>query len=369
MRILPFTLLLLLGSTPIARAEQIDRPTPIGVILPLSGEFSAWGQSIQRALMLIAPNYKDTVSFEFEDEGNCKPAKAVSAFQKLSSSGAKYFFVGCFAGTKAILPVANKHDVLLLSVGLLDDEVFTQTTKLINLATQLSLESRYLAAHVLSRGVKRASIFHWEDPFSNEFARTLREGLAAGGATTTSTHAIQAALNDFRSLLLRVKRENVDAICANVGEQQHPIFLRQIRQSGINAPIFTNYVFEVQPTLVAAGKYAEGVEYTYPLNAAEGSVEKTSFDAAFAKAYGASEKPNPNSYFARDGVELITSAFEKCSSRSPECVSNFIKATKTFEGLSGTVSFNANGSNIRPYGIKKVVDGKFVWINKNVKLD
>lgn len=343
--------------------------TKVGVILPLSGEFSAWGQSIQRTLTLIAPEFTDKLVFEFEDEGNCEPAKAVSAFQKLSSSGANFFFVGCFAGTKAILPVANKHDVLLLSVGLLDDEVFTRTTKLINLATQLSVESRYLASHVLSRGVKRAVIFHWEDPFSNQFAGTLKDGLASGGVTTTSTHAIQASLNDFRSLLLRVKRENIDAICANVGEQQHPIFLRQIRQSGIEAPVFTNYPFEVQPTLIAAGKYAEGVEYTYPLNSAEGTVEKAKFDAAFAEAYGASEKPNPNSYFARDGVILITDAFEKCPSRAPDCVSQLIKATRNFEGLSGEVSFNPDGSNLRPYGIKKVVDGKFVWINKNVKLD
>jgi branched-chain amino acid transport system substrate-binding protein len=351
-----------------AAAEAPRSATRIGVILPLTGEYASWSQSIRRAFELIAPQFQKRFSFQFEDEGNCEPARTVSVFQKLKSSGIKFIFVGCLSGTKAILPIANRSEVLLLSLGLVDDAAFQQTTKLINLATQLSTESGYLARHILNRNFKKVAIIHWEDAFSDEFARTLKNSLEKGGAGPVSEHAVQSADNDFRAILLRIKEEKPDAICTNVGEQQQAVLLRQIRQSGITIPVLSNYPFEAEPTLAVGGPFVEGVEYSFPLNSAENNPEKIAFDKEFSKQFGDDAKPTPNSYFARDGVILLNNAFSQCSSEDPECVSKYFRSLTNFNGFSGAVSFLPNGSNIRPYGIKKVDQGKFVWLIRDLKL-
>ena len=351
------------GALSTAAANANAAPVQIGVLLPLSGEFAAWGEGIRRAIELVAETEPSRFSFQFEDEGNCEAQKAVRGYRKLSSSGIRFFIVGCLAGTKAILPIAKRQQALLLSVGLLDDRTFAETTQLINLATQLSTESGYLAARIASRGFKRPAIIHWQDSFSNEFAETLAAELTNRGAKVVAQEAVDPKNTDYRTVLLRVKTANADTICFNVGQDQQGILLRQARDLGIGVPIFTNYVFETA-TALTLGSLNTDVEYSFPLNSAEGLPEKAKFDQLFETRYGAGTRPTPNSYFVRDGLSLLDKALLKCAVTDPACVGQYFKSTTHFLGLSGNVSFRADGSNDRPYGIKKVQKNRFVRVDK-----
>lgn len=352
-------------SSPRLSFAQAPQPIRIGVLLPLTGEFADWGEGIRRAIQLVAARSGRSFEFEFEDEGNCEPQKSVAGFKKIISSGARYAIVGCLAGTKAILPIAKRQDILLLSVGLLDDSVFSQTSQLVNLATQISTESRYLAAHVSAKGFKRPAIIHWEDPFSNEFASTLVSELALRGVTAVDNQAINPSDMDYRSLLLRIAMQKPDAICFNMGQDQQGIILKQMRALKINVPVFTNYVFET-PAALTLGRLSNNVEYSFPLNSAESSPEKARFDREFHTRFNAT--PTANSYFVRDGLVLLDEALQKCGSNDISCIGKFFKSTSNFSGLSGAVTFHPNGSNDRPYGMKKVEEGKFVWVSREVEL-
>ncbi len=354
------------GISIAAAAPEAKAPVRVGVLLPLTGEFASWGEGIRRAIELTAETEPSRFSFQFEDEGNCEAQRSVSGFQKLRSSGVSFFIVGCLAGTKAILPIAKRQQVLLLSVGLLDDRAFTETSQLINLATQLSTESRYLAARVASRGFKRPAIIHWEDPFSNEFAETLAAELTNRGAKVVTQEAVDPKDTDYRAVLLRIKKTNPDTICFNVGQDQQGILLRQARALGIRVPIFSNYVFETA-TALTLGQLSTDVEYSFPLNSADGSPEKTKFDQLFESRFGAGAHPTPNSYFVRDGLTLLDKALLKCPGAEPICVGDYFKSTTHFLGLSGDISFRSNGSNDRPYGIKKIENNQFVWVEKRVE--
>ncbi len=361
-----FACLILIGicSVPLSFAEA-PRTTKIGVLLPLTGEFAAWGEGIRRAIQLVEDRFANLFAFQFEDEGNCEPQKSVAGFQKFITDGVQYAIVGCLAGTKAVLPIAKRHEILLLSVGLLDDNIFSQTSQLVNLATQLSTESRYLAAHVSSKGFKRPAIIHWDDPFSNEFASTLVSEFAMRGVTVVDHQAVNPKDMDYRTLLLRIAQQKPDAICFNMGQDQQGIILKQMRTLKIDVPVFTNYVFET-PSALTLGILSNNVEYSFPLNSAELSPEKAQFDQEFQSRFGVA--PTANSYFVCDGLVLLENAFKKCGPIDVSCVGDFFKSTTKFAGLSGAVSFHSNGSNDRPYGIKKVENGKFVWVSKVVEL-
>lgn len=340
----------------------------VGVILPLSGEFAAWGEGIRRGIQLFADTKKRTFKFDFQDEGNCQAQKALSAYRRFIGDGIKYVIVGCLAGTKAILPVAKNKDVVLFSVGLLDDAAFKQTDKLINLATQLSTESYYLAHRVAQQGFKRVAIVHWIDAFSEEFAATLRNTLAQLDVEVVSQNGVDPKDRDYRSLLLRIKTSKPDAICYNIGQDQQEVLLRQIRQLGLNLAVFSNYVFETPPVL-KLGNLTSNVEYSFPLNSAEGTPEKIEYDKRFSARFGASSTPIANTYFVRDGLVLLETAVSKCGSGSADCVNKFFKNTSGFEGLSGEVSFRPDGSNMRPYGIKRIKNGEFIWADKKISLE
>jgi branched-chain amino acid transport system substrate-binding protein len=248
-----------------------------------------------------------------------------------------------------------------LSAGLVDDHTFNGTSQLVNLATQISTESRYLAQHINSRELDRIAIIHWEDSFSNEFADTLKGWLEKFKIQVVSKIGVSPGSHDYRSILIRLKKIGINAICFNVGQDQQDILLRQLRQLGIDVPIFSNYVYET-PSILNLGEIASTVEYSYPLNSAEDTAEKRDFDEKFKKHFGIAARPSANSYFITDGLTLLDLALRRCSSTDPECVGEVFKSTKHFEGLSGKLSFNSDGSNDRPYGIKRVEKGQFAWV-------
>jgi len=354
-----------LVTFPTRTFSQEKPPIPIGVILPLTGQFASWGEGIRRGIELFAESRQSKFRFVFEDEGNCEARSSVAAYRKLSSSGVHFMIVGCLAGTKAILPIAKKDSVLLLSTGLVDDSTFAQTSQLINLATQISTESRYLARRVNQRRLDRIAIIHWIDAFSDEFANTLQRELENHNIKVVSNEGVDPKEHDYRSILLRIKNAKADAICFNVGQDQQDVLLRQIRQVGIKVPVFSNYVYET-PSVLNLGELATTVEYSSPLNSADSLPEKIDFDKKFEKRFGTGAQPIANSYFVRDGLTLLENALLKCSETDPDCVGKFFKSTNHFVGLSGDVSFHTDGSNDRPYGIKKVENGRFVWVDTGI---
>jgi len=330
--------------------------------LPLTGEFASYGEGVRRGIELFLESTPGKFDFHFEDDG-CEAKRAVGGFEKLASAGVKLFIVGCLSGVKAILPLTKRHDALLLSVGLVDDQTFTQTSRLINLATQLSVESRYLADRVANRGFRRPAIIHWQDPFSNEFAETLAKELSARGATIVAMEGVDPKDSDYRALLTRIKKLNPDSICFNIGENQSAILLRQIRDLQIEVPIFSNYVIETSKAL-SLGSLGTKVEYSFPMNASENSVEKTLMDQRFTARFGKDASPTPNFYFVIDGLNLLVQALVKCGNEDLECIANYFKSSTHYRGLSGDITFRPDGSIERPYGIKKIAGNQFVWVTK-----
>ena len=354
-------ILILFAASAAPLAAETKLPIKVGVITPMTGEFASWGEGIRRSIELFTKSRTGTFSFVFEDEGNCQAKEAVSAYRKLSAQGIHFMILGCLSGTKAILPIAKKDSVLLFSAGLLDDEVFKQTDQLINLATQISTESISLAQRVHARGLDRVAIIHWIDDFANEFATTLAKALTRNGISVVANEGVDPKERDYRSLLIRLKKSNPGAICFNIGQDQQEILLRQISELGIKVPIFSNYVFE-NPAALKMAALASEVEYSFPVGSAEGATAKETFDQEYTSHFGPGNTPTPNSYFVWDGLLLLENARAKCGSTDPSCVANYFRSVEQFSGVSGIVSFHADGSNDRPYGIKKVVNNQFVWL-------
>ncbi len=341
-----------------AVAEQV--PVRIGVALPLTGEYGTWGERVRQGLLLAQEDTKHRFSFNFQDEANCDARATLSAVHTfLSVDNTKILFMGCLAGTKAAAPVAAREGAILFSTGLLDDEVYAKRYPVINLATQLSTESRYLAAHIRSTGMKKVALLRWPDAFGEEFARSLKDELQRFNIEVPMDESTSTMGADYRSILLRVKQSGADALATNLGDAQIRNLMRQVRDNQLKLRIFSNYVVE---TNTAPATLLNGVEYTYPVNAADESEEKRRFDTRFKERFGG-EAPSANSYFAYDGLRILDDALQHCLPSEPGCVRAVILKSKR-AGLSGQVSFQPDGSNERPYGIKRIENGKFVWLHR-----
>lgn len=342
---------------------------PIGFIAPLSGPFASWGKSIQNGLELgladSVHNFKVTIQ-----DSVCDPKQTVSIAQQLITIEHIKFIVGpgCVTGLKAITPIADEHETILFSTGLLDEEATITYSNIINWASDISSEARYMAAYLDQQDITRVSIIHGTNAFGQEYAIQLSRALTDRGILVTSTHPMSLDDQSFYDVLSKIKKEQPDAVFIHQGENQIGIFARQLAEQNLSVPIFSYYGAESNSTRTAGADALEGMRYTYPINHADTSPAYIQFQERYHELFGEDQDPTATSYFVYDGIRLLDEAFTNCGLYDTACVLDFFHNYGIYRGISGDMTFNSDGSLSRPFGIKEFKNGQFKWLEKNIDL-
>lgn len=355
---------LLISCERITTADEAQiSPIKIGVILPLTGDWASWGQRIQQGLELSKEYLKHSIEFEFEDEGVCEPKKGVQAARRLLSERIDILIIGCVATTRAFLKESKQHDVLIFSAGLLDSESFNQGAMVVNFATQVGTQAIYQAKYIEQQEYRSVAIVRPQEPFGEELANILKRALEDRKIKVLFDDSDSYSTNDFGSVVVKIIRDKPDLVVINLGEAQELAFIKKLRESGSTVPILSTDGLESNNTSQHNLKMLEGITYTYPFSSALEDPTKLNFDRDFSNKYGTETKPNANVYFVHDGLTLLDNAFTKCGTSNTKCIFSYFTALGKVAGLSGDVTFKENGSTDRPYRIKRVVGGKFIWLN------
>lgn len=353
------------GASKQQKEEGVIR---IGFIAPLTGPFADWGRTIEEGLQISLENTKHKFSVDFQDDV-CDPKQGVTiANYFLNVEKIKLIIgPGCIESLKPIAPISDQKNALLFSTGLLDEEVFEKHQSVINLASQISSEGKYLAKYLSSQNVKRVAIVHGMNPFGVEHSKRLPIFLENFDIKVSSIQGTSLDASDFRTVILKIMNTEPDAIFIHQGEKQIGIFVKQTRELGYKIPIYGYYGSEAQSVIEAGREALEGMFYTYPVNRAEGTLAKQNFEKRYKEKFGSDKVPSTTSFFVYDGMMLLDMALDSCHSSDITCIKNFFKG-REYNGISGEMRFEENGSITRPFGIKKIENGKFIWVTKEINL-
>jgi len=346
-----------------------EGPIEIGFIAPITGPFADWGRTIHEGFQLALEDTKHEFTVIYQDS-QCDPTETVNIGKKfLDINNIKLIIgPGCITGLKALAPLAEASNALLFSTGLLDDEVFETHQNIINLASQISTEGRYLAKYLSEQDVKKIAIIHGTNAFGQEYGKRLPVFLKKYDMEITSIHPSSLDETDFKTIILKIMNDSPDVIYIHQGEKQIGIFAKQIRQLGYDTQIYSYYAIEGESVVNAGGVALENIIYTYPYNSKEDSIEKEEFETRYAEKFGEDKIPSATSFFVYDGMMLLDEALDSCQSKDSECIADYFKNYGYYNGVSGDLTFEKDGSIIRPFGIKKIENGEFVWLLKEIEL-
>lgn len=339
-------------------SAEAPQPLKVGMILPLTGPFADWGNSIRIGAELAGQDAKNSLSIFFEDD-ECSSVKAISAAEKLLTLDKAQVLIGpCDpGGLPPLAASAEQRSALVMSVSFLDDAVFQNRSNLINLATQISVEAEAIVKALSEHKVTTLAVVHGSNKFGEEFSRQLERLCPQYNVRLVADEAADLSSTDFRSLILRLRANKPLAIFIHEGESQTGQFLRQLRELGGKEPVYSYYGFQSDTVLKSAGPAAEGVHYTYPVPG-DGE-EKEKFDERYRSLSGGIN-PTATSYFVYDGMMLLSQAGGSCRELSSECIRRYFTG-RTFPGISGEMSFLPDGRLVRRFGLKTVRNGAFVW--------
>ena len=348
-------------NTQKANVYQEKEIIKIGVILPLSGERAAFGQTSKKGIDLAIKeinsdkNNDTKISLTFEDSQS-SAQRAVSAFYKLINDEIR-IVVGPISSQEvlAIAPVAESKKIILFSPGASSPKITNAGEYILRNVPSDIYEGSLMANFAYdSLNIRRVAIIYnnsdygigVEEVFANEFKKRGGEIFSIG----------YSDINDYRTLLQKAKNENPEAIYF-IGYTELGTIVKQAREIGFKCQFLSTAIFEDTSILKTASTAAEGIIFTsitFDINNPSPRAQN------FIKSYKEIYKDDPDGYaaVAYDAIYIISEAI-KLSKENKCSVKDALYKTRAFPALLGTLSFDKNGDVILPITVKTVKNGEF----------
>jgi len=259
MKWLPLTTLLLFQFLALStQAEQIK----IGVPLPLTGGAATYGEDLQNVFRFADEHLGDNrFRLIFEDD-MCDGRTAVTIAQRFTRVNRVRGVLGTVCSGAFIPAVPVYENSELVAIG-----SFTSASILSGIGERifhtwpLDISAARLLADTIASRHSRLGIISEETEYSQNLLHDIKE--AAQGRFEIINENYLPDTSDFRSLLLRLKARDIDALLLNPQSDSGLILLvQQLNAVRMTYPLFAHAHSESNSFLKEAGKLADGMIFT-----------------------------------------------------------------------------------------------------------
>jgi branched-chain amino acid transport system substrate-binding protein len=349
------------------------RVAELGVVLPLSGPWSIYGEPIRKGIELAVDeinqrhqkgDFPHRVEIDVRDSES-RPEKAAEALRELDRKGVLGTIGGVMsAEALAMIEVANDDERILLSPSASSPALsgmsryfyriypsdFMEGTRLGSwVALNLDLESVVIltANNSFARGISRV--------FQNEFERydgkVLEEIVYPEGT------------EDFAPFVRQALGHGPDAVyLADFADAVRRI-LAELARQGFEGRVLTTSAFAAPDVIEAAGEDAEGVILAQTVFDADSEDPKVmAFVQAYRDKYG--ETPGLFAAHGYDAMIVMAEASRLESSGLPNNFWKGLRALQDFVGVTGTIQFDSQGDVGKIPRVYVVQDGRLVDYDK-----
>ena len=191
--------------------------------------------------------------------------------------------------------------------------------------------------------------------FTNEFVRL--------GGKIVATADYQTGDQDFSAQITNVAKAKPDIIFTPGNFTECAMFIKQARKLGVTVPFLGGDTYETPEFLTVGGAEVNGALFSTFFDAAAPLTTKTKPFVDKYRAANNGKDPAAVTVLAYDAYNLLLDAITRAGSTDREAIRKALNETKSFEGVAGFITFDENGDAKKPSVIKKVVDGKFTYVD------
>ena len=331
----------------------------IGVIEPLTGSVAYNGQAFVNGAKLAVKQRNAAsgvlgrkVELVVEDD-QCLPANSVNAMEKLAQRDKVAAVLGafCSSATAAIMPVAEKYKVpLLTGVSSMADltekglQYFFRSAETDRLMAKTF--SKILADNLHLKTVAYVGVNDdWGRGSVEDFSRDLQ----ALGVKTGMKEYFDHGATDFYTLLTKLRASKADGVFVAAETQDGSILVKQMKEVGLESQVFGVGSWATADFVKLAGEAAEGIHaavpYAYTIDRPENKV----FVKEYQEAYN--ELPGKYSAAGYNALNIVMDAIERAGEATPQKIRDALPATD-YKGPNGTFKFTDKGQG---YGFDAVL--------------
>ncbi|MHB8072192.1 ABC transporter substrate-binding protein [Desulfosporosinus fructosivorans] len=354
-------------------ATDSKEPIKIGFLGAKTGDVAIYGLNTLKGLnMAIAELNKDGVlgrQVQLVEEDNAgQKDQAINITNKLISQDKVVAIIGdpTTGITRVAGSIANTKKTVIISAGATGTNVVEigpyvfRDTLLDTIAAPATM--KYVIQEKNWKNV--ALITSKNNDYSVSLSKIFSDAIVANGGKVAIEEFIQDKDTDFSGQITKIKAANPDVIVFSGYYTEGALIMKKAREVGIKAVMVGGDGLQGDDLMKIGGDAVEGsISY-----AGFSPEQPTPNTEKFINAYKAKYNNELPDLFAAQGYDalmLVAKAIKDAKSAEPEKFKDTLAATKNYDGVSGTISFQASREPIKtPVYLLEVKGGKFALLKK-----
>ena len=360
-----------LVGAPASRAADTIK---MGVVGPHSGDLAPYGiPSLQAAKLVVKDiNAKGGILGKkvelFVEDDQCKPEIATNTATKLVSDGVSVVLGPiCSGATKPVLGIYKSANIVVMSPSATNPDL-TQSGKNPNFFRTISSDDKQgklaadFAINVLH--LKKVAILNDKGDYGQGFAEFVQKAIEQDGKGKTQVvlyDSITPGAFDYSAVIQKVIRSGADGLIYGGYHPEASKLVQQLRRKRSKIPFISDDGVKGDSFIKLAGKYAEGVYATGPMD-----LSKNPLYVKAVKEYEAAYGDKPGNFYpqAYSAALALLNAIQKAGSTNYDAI---IKALHTdyVDTPVGRIRFDKRGdAEGVGFSVYQVQHGKYVEIQK-----
>lgn len=215
---------------------------------------------------------------------------------------------------------------------------------------------RRLAEYAGARGYRRAAIYYVRNPYGRSLANAFEERADELGVTVAARRSYDPNAESGQRVAAQTAAEwralEIDAVFV-AGEVPHAaVFVAELRRQGITVPVIGGDALGIPDLFTVGGDAVEGMVVASAFHPEDPDPESHRFVQAFRERYGT--PPDAAAALGYDAVRVLAEAMRRAGKPTPERISEALRSTRGWRGVTGTFSFDEAGDLVdKP--VRKVV--------------
>ncbi|MDE2254439.1 MAG: ABC transporter substrate-binding protein [Betaproteobacteria bacterium] len=297
-------------------------PLKIGLILPMSGPFAAYGKQINHGVQLWLNEHGGTIAGRKVDVvlKNDAPGTAGDVDKRLAQELVikdKVDILAGFALTPsafAVAPLATQAKMPMVVMNAATSSITTKSPDIVRVSMTLPQGSKVIADWAAKNGIKKVFVLVADYGPGFDAATQFTKSFTGDGGTIVGDIKAPLSNPDYAPYLQRIKDAKPDAVFLFLPPGAGTIaFMKGFVDQGLAASgiklIGTGDLTD-EDILDTLGKPALGIITAFHYSAVHDSPQNKAFVAAYDKAYP-KDRPNFMAVGGYDGMELIDLALKK----------------------------------------------------------
>jgi branched-chain amino acid transport system substrate-binding protein len=209
--------------------------------------------------------------------------------------------------------------------------------------------------------VLAAAVDHDSHLFAVELEKVLTAGRDAQSYTCTCAHRYEfnPASDDWKGLVAQICSNKIDTVVLVAGAGPSARLLRALRDGGYTGRIFGGPWLAQRAFAAEAGRAADGV--IFPCSYVS-STRSAAFEERFRQRFGTT--PDYLAAYTYDAANLLVAAIRRTGLNRAR-IRDAVRGLSPWEGVSGTITWDAPGANSAPVYLGTIRDGQVLPLAAN----